>query len=815
MPSSSDDDPRSSRVQEPPPEVAAAACDPSRRLAKYVLLEQIGIGGMGQVYRAWDSALNRAVAVKVLRTDTSLDDFQRFEREAQTAAALSHPNIAAVYDVGEQGGRHYIAMQYIDGATLAGARLAPRRAAEHVRTIASALHAAHRAGIVHRDVKPGNLMTDRAGRIFIMDFGIARPIRGKSTITQDGIAVGTPSYMSPEQARGYDTAGSTDIYSLGATLYELLCGRPPYEAPTPIDTLTKVLSEPPTRLCAVNRSVPPELELVVGRCMEREPGKRYADAQALADDLDRFLRGEPVLARPPTMSTRVRLFLRRRRAAVPGAVAALVLGALLAVLLARSFSQRDRFARALAQANAHYAAGHYEQALALYHEAVALDARHALAVERLADCAKRVETARAAARNAEERVKRRERAAPDVEKGKERLDQAERDLYRRGADLEASRAKAAEAIACFDGALAACPDHAEALTYRARARLLRLDLDGAERDLDAAVEASPSHAAALAARGRLHARRWVELLVDSGGTVLEKGPVGERTTRTRARALADFEAAAKAGRAEDRHAFDALIRFAERNFQACLEACDRAIDANPTDEEIHKLKGDALYFGGGVDIYGRLPLEQAGTLRRAEEAYTRALELRVNYPEALAMRSAVHLALGRADLAQADLEAALAIDRRHFLATILTAKRASETRRLEEASELYARAIEVRPDSYFAHVNRGAVLTELQRTDEAIRDLDEAIRLNPDHVWAWQLKGGVLGRLQKYDEAEKVLTHALTLNANYATIWYNRGAVRLSLGRRADAVRDFEEAVRLNHPNADTLRQLIEKYRDE
>ena len=796
---------------ETPREVRDAANDPGRRFGKYVLLEQVGVGGIGQVYRAWDTALNRVVAIKVLKTETSIDDAKRFFREAQTTASLTHPNIAPVYDVGEQSGHAYIAMQFIDGCTLADLRMVPRSAAGHIRSAALALQAAHRAGIVHRDVKPGNIMLDKGGRLYVMDFGIAKPIRGRSDITQEGITVGTPSYMSPEQARGLPLTAKSDIYSLGATLYELVVHKPPYEAGNPVETLMKILNEDPPPPSAIRRDVPHDLELVILKCMEREPLARYADAQAAADDLERFLNGEPVHAQPPSLSTQVRRIFRKKRATIAGAAVATVIAAFVLAFLVWSSQQAGLLQAALAAADAKYDARRYEEALALYNQALALDRSNRHVRERIADCGRRVETTAAAVREAEARQKRLAAAQPEVDRGRERLEQAERDLYRRGADLAAAREKAGEAAACFDRALAACPDHVDALTLRGRSRLLRLDSSGAEADFSKAIAASPRHAPALVSRGRLHIRRYVELFLDAGGAPHLAGPPGKRAQESRERALVDFAAAAKAGQAERQDAFDAMVLFADGRYGDCVAACDRAIARNATDEEMHKLRGDARFFGAGVDQYRRVAAPSV--LREAFEDYSRAIELRCNYPDALMMRGTVLLNLGEPAEAKADLDAAVAIDGRDFMALTLCAKVHVDGPR---ANDLLTRALEVRPDAYQARVNRAALLGGQQRFDEALADLDRALQVNPDHMWAWQLKGAVLGHVDRVEDADAVLTKAISMAPDFATIWYNRGAIRLRMqGRRADGIADLEEAVRLNHPNSAAIREMIRKLREQ
>ena len=236
----------------PPPDIASA--DPSSRFGKFVRTLRLGSGGMGEVWKAWDTQLSRWVALKFLKGSDDAE-IERFEREAQLAARLSHPHIAAIYEVGHDQGRHWIAMQFIDGATLRGHSRADLRAiVDLVRDAARAVAVANDAGIIHRDLKPENLMVTRAGRaahVYVMDFGLARATEGASDLSVSGSIVGTPAYMPPEQARGQKADARADVWSLGATLYELLSGKKPFAGANVYETLRLVQEAdpiPPARL---------------------------------------------------------------------------------------------------------------------------------------------------------------------------------------------------------------------------------------------------------------------------------------------------------------------------------------------------------------------------------------------------------------------------------------------------------------------------------------------------------------------------------------------------------------------------------------
>jgi tetratricopeptide (TPR) repeat protein/tRNA A-37 threonylcarbamoyl transferase component Bud32 len=365
-----------------------AARGPVPVLPGYEILGELGHGGMGVVYKARQLNLNRIVALKMIlpRTYTAREDLARFRIEAEAVAHLQHPNIVQIHDVGEHDGRPFCALEFIDGGSLAqklaGTPQAARAAAGVVEQLARAMDWAHQRGILHRDLKPANVLLTTAGLPKISDFGLAKRLESDGGQTQSGAILGTPSYMAPEQAAsGKRPVGpATDVYGLGAILYEMLTGRPPFKGESVLETVQQVLADEPVPPSRLHRKVPRDLETICLKCLYKEPKQRYTSAADLANDLGRFLRGEPILARPIGRVGHIIKWVKRRPASA-GALALAVLlitGSIAAVFLWQHLEQSRQLQELVYERDRQQQQQHEAERLAVLRRGAVADASFAL-----------------------------------------------------------------------------------------------------------------------------------------------------------------------------------------------------------------------------------------------------------------------------------------------------------------------------------------------------------------------------------------------------------------------------------------------------
>jgi serine/threonine-protein kinase len=734
----------------------------------YEILGELGRGGMGVVYRARQVRLDRPVALKMVLAGghAGAAELARFRTEAESVARLQHPNIVQIHEVGESGGLPFFSLEYCGGGSLDrqlnGTPWPARKAAELVETLARAVHAAHRAGVVHRDLKPANVLLTRDGQPKITDFGLAKRLDVEKGQTQSGSILGTPSYMAPEQAGGKtrEIGPAADVYALGAILYELLTGRPPFRAETPLDTVLQVVSEEPAPPRRLNAKVPRDLETICLKCLHKEPGKRYATAEALAEDLRRFQADEPILARPVGASERAAKWVKRRPA-----LAALLAVSALATLVGAFWVQRQAAERAAAGARQREAVeSALEKAGDLQHHGRWTEARTVL------------------------------------EQASERLDEAG------PADL---RQRVQQATADL-----ALVDHLEDIRLR-RATIVdgRFDSRGAERDYaatfrDAGLGTEGEEPATVAARLRASAVAdplvaalddWAMLTGDAKrrGWLLETARRADPDPwRDRFRDPEVWGDRVRLGALAKELLHD-QTQLARQSPQL-LTALGDLLESGRTEAPV--LVAAQIRHPG--DFW--LNLYLATTLRRAKKLD----EAIAYYRAALAVRpsaAAVHLNIGvclaakhARDAAVAEYGAAIALDPKYAAAHNNLGIVLREKRQLDAAIREYHTAIALDPKYPHPHHNLGLALRDKRQLDAAIREYRTAIALDPTLAPPHYELGSALAEKQKVDAAIREFRRAITLDPSDPDAHYNLGVALLSKQRPDAAMPEFRATIALD-----------------
>ncbi len=612
-----------------PPELAGAP--PNAKFGKYVRSEKLGSGAMGEVWKAWDTELGRWVALKFLKGGDD-HEIARFEREAQVAAGLTHPNIATVYEIGEASGRHFIAMQFVPGKTLTAARKkGARLAALLMRDAARGVGHAHDNGVIHRDIKPQNIMVtglnlERGAKkpydgVFVMDFGLARSTEGASGLSVSGSVIGTPGYMPPEQAKGRRAGPPADVFSLGATLYDLLSGKEPFRGDSLFEVLRAIQEDEPPPLRRADPRIPADLETIVFKALEKDPARRYPDAGAFADDLDRFLEGEPVAARPAGIGYRASKAVAKRKPVLAVAAAGVLGMALLGVFLMSKLGTAGREKE---------------------------EKDRALAAQKEKERKTREEKDREiAAQKEKERLREeaRQKALSWVESGRRALE----DLRFRKASPSQTQpelhAMAEKAEAEFRKALDVSPGLPEAWLGIGRGWAMAHNRGRALPAIEKAIAAAPQFASAYLERVRLNFDDYEEMRHDnaSGGAAAET----EASRKLRASLESDLRAAQAATKDLAEKAFaEGMLAFADGKFAEAAEKLGGYLKGAPTD-------GDAHYWRGHALLHAEL-------LGEAEAALSRALECDARHGSARGNRGRVREMLGNLAGAEEDYRVTVA-----------------------------------------------------------------------------------------------------------------------------------------------------------
>jgi tetratricopeptide (TPR) repeat protein/tRNA A-37 threonylcarbamoyl transferase component Bud32 len=583
---------------------------PETDFGPFRILHEIGRGGMGVVYRARETALNRDVALKILLAGerATAEQASRFLREARSAGHLSHPNIVPVFAAGSERGVPYFAMEFIEGASLediAREPIEPRRAVEIVRDVARALHYSHLRGIVHRDIKPANILIDREGRPRITDFGLAKVLGDPTGLTVEGTTLGTPAYMSPEQAAGKsDTVGpSSDLYSLGAVFYETLTGRPPFQAETPFHLMAMIQSEAPALPRRLRAGVPRDAERVCLKALEKDPTRRYSGMGEFADDLDRILQGKPVRARPPSALAGLQRFARRQRTALLAALLAFLATGLIGVLFVwRPGSRTEALPPAPATPSPPV------------EPAVSPEARQA--------------------------------ASAKMDRGRSLMDRAEKSIL--SGDPGRRRDYLEQALKAFGEACAADPGHAEALCEKGRVLALLERSGEALEAFDRALALNPALTDAYYGRVQIRYRRYLQSRLLGGS---------EPPARLRAQIEEDLDRIERIGaKPEMNHCGRGVLLALDGRTEEALRELDLAVAANESFADAYAAKASVFLAQSLQEGKPR----RTQLLEKALEQYAAAIRLSGGAIEHRSGRATVLLALAREKEALEEADALVA-----------------------------------------------------------------------------------------------------------------------------------------------------------
>ncbi|MCC6678383.1 MAG: tetratricopeptide repeat protein [Phycisphaerales bacterium] len=792
-----------------PPATPSHLPDALPELPGYEVESLLGRGGTGLVYRGRHLRLNRDVAIKVLRegTHAEVDKLERFLREAEAVAGLQHPNIVQVYDISEFGGQSYFTMELMEGGSLAqklaGVPQPARDAAELVVTLADAVQVAHDRGIIHRDLKPSNILLAGDGTPKITDFGLARRAEGDAIdLTLAGTPIGTPSYMSPCQAQGRISAigPPTDIYSLGAILYEMLTGRPPFHGESPADTVRQVINDPPVHPSRLNPRVPHDLETICLKCLEKEPERRYVSALALAEDLNRFLRGEPIAARRAHALERSWMWARRRPAAA-ALYAALALVAVLSVaIVLRSVQAGYRRAALMSDLRADLQTlaelqrtSQWTQSRAvlanarglLASEAASVPREFRAAVDRAAanlELAERLESVRFSRQPLvgglpDSGAADREYTAAFLSAG---LTVSAGDPQVTAAQLLES-GMAAALVAALDDWAAATQDENRRDWCLAVARLADADPTGRRARLrdpqvwtDRSVLASTLRAAPIdelppsllvAASDRLHGLWGVEDAIEFLKVVDREHP-------------GDFVVNVRLGR-------------------ALMD------NRNPGEAIGYYRTAFALKPLAGVCTDLGFALKAAGQIDEAIARYEQAIRLNPNHALAHLNLGVALKAKGNADQALASFRRAVQADPSFAQAHNNLANALKASGDVAGAIEHYEHAARLGPTLAEPHYNLGLLFSNQGRNEEAIAQYEEALRLVPTLYQAHSNLGNLLADRKQWDQALSHLRRAVELAPDDAIARTSLGKALMAQGEHPDeALHHLREGVRLRPDGA-------------
>ncbi len=763
-----------------------------RAFGKYLRLVLLGTGAAGEVWKAYDWHLRRWVALKILK-HRDPEEIARFRREAQAAARLDHPSIATVFESGEVDETPYIAMRLVRGKELLSIpRDDLRLPVRLVRDAALALHFAHGKGIVHRDIKPTNLLVEDGDppRIVVTDFGLAKRTDVASSLTVSGNIMGTPAYMAPEQALGRvgEVSARSDVYSLGATLFDLATGRPPFESKDLYDLLGKLLEKEPPAPRSLNPRIDADLETILLKCLEKEPRRRYATAEKLAEDLTRWLEGEPVVARPPSTARRWARKISKRPRLIGAIVALALLVATAAVVIPK------------------------------WREEVTLRRKRE---QELVETKKRDEAA----------VKARERALFHLESGRRRLEETHQRLTDPALTPKELEAAVQGSLAELRTAVALYPQLPEAYLAMARAYSMVRNFSSALEHLNQSIRLAPRLATAYLDRARIRAEILEEIAHDPANS--REGPSEGPLLR---RQIEEDLARVKALSVDSKETLyaRALLAFATLDYAGSADLLRTYLKSSSSDWRARFYLGHALYHVNRLtDAESELTRAIAGNLhdwtlykmrglvrqvlKRFDEAIedcTRSIEIFSDPPYAYEIRGECYLELGKGEEALQDAEAALARYPSYAKAYDLRAHVRAWKKDWKGAVEDETQAMMLvpgHPNLYEMYAHRARYQVMLDELELAIADYTKSLELKPDFAHAAYGRGLIHARMKRWPEAIRDFSRVLELEPDAGDARAGRARARFLSGDRRGAADDARRALAGTLPESEreTMKRLL------
>jgi eukaryotic-like serine/threonine-protein kinase len=757
------------------------APEPRREFGDYELLEEIGRGGQAVVYRARQKSLNRTVALKLIGLGkwSSTPQLKRFRQEAEAAASLAHPQIVPIYEIGDRDGFCYFSMQFIEGGqldeVLKRQPCSARHAAELLVGIARSVQFAHEHGILHRDIKPGNILLDRNGEPHLTDFGLARLIEQESTITHSADVVGTPSYMSPEQAAGdaKKVTPATDVYALGAVFYHMLTGQPPFAGNTSYETVRMVLNSEPRNPRMRNPKVDADLATICLKCLEKDPARRYQSAEALATDVEHWLRREPIQARRVGVLLRGKKWLQRNPATAITAVSVTGLLAAVGVMIWTTESTRRPSTYPLSVPNKSIAVLPFENLSRDPDNAYLAEGIQSEILTRLS----KIADLKVISRTSTQHYK----SAPD------NLSQVARQLGVANI-LEGTVQKSGDAVRVNVQLIKADTDsHLWADTFDQKftnifaveskiatriAETLQARLTGADRNAIAKRPTANTEAYALYLKGRFfwNKRTGADLrtAIYYFNQALGKDP---------------GYALAYAGLADS---YAILPRFGAASPADSLPhakaAAKKALELDDTLAEAHTSLAFPL-------AYYDCDFEQSA------KEFERAIHLNPNYATAHHWYGELLAQMGRFDEAIAEFKRAQELDPLSLIINADLGEVYRWARQYDKAIEQLRKTLEMDPRFYYAHWNLGIALQLKGELSTAIGEYRKAVELNDD-PFVLALLGQAYARAGEREEAQKILARLSEEAKSRYVYAYSFALMFLALGDKDRAIDEMEEAYR-------------------